>query len=42
MTAEGLINSTHGIIDDHVDGMPPETHVAIAELCAAITRHALK
>ncbi len=42
MTAEGLINSTHGIIDDHGDGMPPETHVAVAELCAAITRQALK
>ena len=42
MTAEGLINSTHGIIDDHVDGMPPETHVAVTELCTAIIAEALK
>jgi hypothetical protein len=40
MTAEGLINSTHGTIDDHVDGMAPETHMAIADLCVAITRSA--
>lgn len=36
MTAEGLINSTHGIIDDKVDGMDAETHLAVAQLCAAI------
>ena len=41
MTAEGLINSTHGIIDDHVDGIPPDTHVAIAELCSTIVRCAI-
>ena len=42
MVAEGLINSTHGIIDDHVDGIAPETHIAVAELCAAIVRSALE
>ncbi len=36
MTAEGLINSTHGIIDDHVDGIAPDTHVAVTQICAAI------
>lgn len=36
MTAEGLINSTHGIINDHVDGMEPQTHLAIAHLCTAL------
>ncbi len=40
MTAEGLINSTHGIIDDNVDGMSPETHLAVASLCTAIVRDA--
>jgi len=40
MTAAGLINSTHGIIDDHVDGIAPESHMAIAELCAAVIRKA--
>ncbi len=42
MTAEGLINSTHGIIDDHVDGIEPATHLAIAQLCATIVRGALR
>lgn len=41
MTAEGLINSTHGIVDDHVDGIRPETHIAVAELCSAIVGRAL-
>lgn len=41
MTAEGLINSTHGIIDDKVDGMPAETHIAVTELCTALVRFAL-
>ncbi|MEM7322047.1 MAG: glutamate cyclase domain-containing protein [Actinomycetota bacterium] len=36
MTAEGLINSTNGIIDDRVDGMDAETHLAVAQLCSAI------
>lgn len=36
MTAEGLINSTHGIIDDHVDGISPAAHMAVATLCATI------
>ena len=41
MTAEGLINSTHGIIDDHVDGIEPATHLAVAQLCTTIVRDAL-
>ncbi len=41
MVAEGLINSTHGIIDDHVDGMAPETHIAVAQLCDAIVHKQL-
>ena len=41
MTAEGLINSTHGIVDDHVDGIAPSTHLAVAELCCALVRRAL-
>ncbi len=36
MTAEGLINSAHGIIDPNVDGLPKATHVAIAELARSI------
>ncbi len=40
MTAEGLINSTHGIIDDHVDGIEPATHLAVAQLCSTIVRDA--
>ncbi len=30
MTAEGLTNSTHGVIEDHVDGIEPATHLAVA------------
>lgn len=41
MTAEGLINSTHGIIDDKVDGIDPASHLAIAQLCSTIVRAAL-
>jgi len=41
MTAEGLINSTHGIIDDHVDGIESATHLAVAQLCTALVRRAL-
>lgn len=41
MTAEGLINSTHGIIDDHVDGIEPATHLAVTQLCSTIVRDAL-
>lgn len=41
MTAEGLINSTHGIIDDHVDGIEPATHLAVAQICSTIVRDAL-
>lgn len=36
MTAEGLINSTHGIVDDSVDGISADTHLAVAQLAAAI------
>lgn len=41
MTAEGLINSTHGIIDDNVDGIEAATHLAVAQLCTTIVRDAL-
>jgi hypothetical protein len=40
MTANGLINSADGIIDSHVDGIRDTTHVAVAELAAAIFRKA--
>ncbi len=36
MTAEGLINSAHGVIDPNVDGIPKATHIAVAELARAI------
>ncbi len=36
MTAQGLINSTHGIVDPHVDGITKHAHIAIAELSRAI------
>ena len=38
MVSAGLINSTHGIVDDHVDGIAPETHLAVAQLCSEIVR----
>lgn len=41
MVAQGLINSTDGIVDDHVDGIAPETHMAVAELCRSIVAGAL-
>lgn len=41
MTAEGLINSTHGIVDPNVDGIAKSSHVAIAELCRSIVAKAL-
>ena len=40
MTANGLINSADGIIDPHVDGIRDTTHIAVAELAAAITMRA--
>lgn len=40
MTANGLINSADGLIDPHVDGIRDTTHLAVAELAAAITRKA--
>lgn len=36
MTANGLINSTHGLVDDNVDGFPRASHLAVAELCGTI------
>ncbi len=36
MVANGLINSTHGIVDDNVDGIARASHVAVAELCRSI------
>lgn len=41
MVANGLINSTHGIVDDSVDGFPRQSHLAIAELCRTIIAKAL-
>jgi hypothetical protein len=38
----GLINSVDGIIDANVDGIPKETHVAVAELILATVRAALR
>jgi hypothetical protein len=42
MVAAGLINSTHGVIDDSVDGFPRHSHLAIAELCRTIITRALQ
>lgn len=36
MTAAGLINSNHGLVDPHVDGIAKSTHLAITELARAI------
>ncbi|WP_168732945.1 hypothetical protein [Aliigemmobacter aestuarii] len=36
MTADGLVNSADGIIDPPADGIRDKTHVAVAELAAAI------
>lgn len=41
MVANGLINSTHGIVDDNVDGIARASHVAVAELCRSIVARAL-
>ncbi len=41
MTEAGLINSTHGLVDDHVDGIAPATHLAVTELCRAIVANAV-
>ncbi|NOD64675.1 MULTISPECIES: glutamate cyclase domain-containing protein [unclassified Ruegeria] len=41
MVASGLINSTHGIVDDSVDGFPRQSHIAVAELCRTIVSRAL-
>jgi hypothetical protein len=41
MVANGLINSTHGIVDDSVDGFPRHIHIAVAELCRTIVSFAL-
>ncbi|WP_417586454.1 glutamate cyclase domain-containing protein [Pararhodobacter oceanensis] len=41
MVANGLINSTHGLVDDSVDGFPRHSHLAIAELCRSIVSRAL-
>ena len=41
MVASGLINSTHGIVDDNVDGIARASHVAVAELCRSIVASAL-
>ncbi|MGB0966923.1 MAG: glutamate cyclase domain-containing protein [Halocynthiibacter sp.] len=41
MVRAGLINSTHGIIDDSVDGFPRDSHIGVAELCRAIVARAL-
>lgn len=41
MVANGLINSTHGLIDDSVDGFPRDSHLAVAELCRTIVSRAL-
>ena len=38
----GLINSVDGIVDANVDAIPLSTHVAIAELAAAIVAPALR
>lgn len=41
MVTNGLINSTHGIVDDSVDGFPRHSHIAVAELCRTIVSRAL-
>jgi hypothetical protein len=41
MVNNGLINSTHGIVDDSVDGFPRASHIAVAELCRTIVSRAL-
>lgn len=41
MVSNGLINSTHGVVDDSVDGFPRASHLAVAELCRTIVSRAL-
>lgn len=41
MVANGLINSTHGLVDDSVYGFPRQSHLAVAELCRTIVSRAL-
>ncbi|MES0827147.1 glutamate cyclase domain-containing protein [Ruegeria sp. SCP11] len=41
MVSNGLINSTHGVVDDSVDGFPRQSHIAVAELCRTIVSRAL-
>jgi hypothetical protein len=41
MSVNGLINSTHGVVDDSVDGFPRDSHLAVAELCRSIVSRAL-
>lgn len=38
----GLINSVDGLVDPHVDGIPLQTHIAVAELISAVVRPALR
>jgi D-glutamate cyclase len=37
----GLINSTHGIVDPNVDGIPMSTHLAVVDMLATIVQPAL-
>lgn len=41
MVTNGMINSTHGIVDDSVDGFPRQSHLAVAELCRTIVSRVL-
>lgn len=41
MIANGLINSARGIIDANVDGIPRDSHIAIAELCRSVVSSVL-
>lgn len=41
MVQNGLINSTHGIVDANVDGIAKDSHIAIVELCRSLVKSAL-
>lgn len=41
MVANGLIKTTHGIVDNTVDGFPRQSHIAVAELFRTIVSRAL-
>ena len=41
MSANGMINARHGVVDTNVDGIACDSHVAIAELCRSIVCAAL-